>query len=61
MTRDLEHEISSIVCNITNGKSIAVEKRVKFFIEHTEFKPLNIEYDEANSYHMITVDFSGVE
>lgn len=61
MTSGLEHEITSIVCFIKNGKSISDEKRVKYFNDQPEFKPLGIEYDQKTHQHVVTVDFSEVE
>lgn len=59
MARELEHEITSFVCHIKNGDSLSVDKRVKFFNDHSEFKPLSVEFDAANNQHEVTVDFSG--
>lgn len=61
MTRELEHEITSFVCYIKNGDSVPIDKRMKFFTDHSEFKPMSIEFDAENNQHVVTVDFSAVK
>lgn len=61
MSSGLLHEITSIICDIKNGKSVSSENRWQFFDAHPEFTPLDIEYDAGDKCHLITVDFSGTE